>query len=273
MVPTQAFTGTETVSTTEHSLTTDTAGPDVETSDGKFVIVLDLSALAAGDVFELKVYEKVSSGGTQRLVDTISFAGVQSEPHFQSPEYVLMHGWDATLKRISGSDRAIEWSIRNVAVLGPNEITNAVIAADAIDTAQIREAALTGDRFGSPFISAASIDTDTITAAKIAADAITSAKIQDGTITAAKIAADAITAAKVAADVGTEIAAAVLAAVVEGSRTLKQTLTGLWAWTLTKASGFDTGTVVLRDAADTKNRATITTAGSGRTAVTIHDLD
>ena len=69
------------------------------------------------------------------------------------------------------------------------------------------------------------------------------------------------------------VATAVLASVVEGSRTMAQTLRGLWSLGLTKASGFDTGTVVLRDAADGKNRVTIATGPTGRTSVTVGDLD
>ncbi len=40
-----AFSGTEAISTTEHSLTTDTAGPDAETSDGVFQVFLNVSLL------------------------------------------------------------------------------------------------------------------------------------------------------------------------------------------------------------------------------------
>lgn len=112
MALSEAFSGSETVSTTEHSLTTDTAGPDVETSDGVFQPVLDLSALAAGDVFVFKVYEKVLSGSTQRLLYSATFAGVQAQPNWAGPALILLHGWDFTLKKVSGTDRNIDWSVR-----------------------------------------------------------------------------------------------------------------------------------------------------------------
>lgn len=115
MAITEAFTGTETIGTTEWSLTTDTAGPDVAASDGVYQIFLDLSALAAGDVFELRLYEKVLSSSTQRRLMTASFSGVQSEPVYAAPSLILVNGWDATLVKISGTDRAIDWSIRCVA--------------------------------------------------------------------------------------------------------------------------------------------------------------
>lgn len=115
MAISEAFTGTETVGTTEHSLTTDTAGPDAETSDGVFQAFLDLNALAAGDVFVFKVYEKVLSSSTQRLAYSATFAGAQGAPVWVSPCLILMHGWDMTLNKVSGTDRSIDWSIRKIA--------------------------------------------------------------------------------------------------------------------------------------------------------------
>lgn len=115
MAITEAFTGTEAIGTTEWSMTTDTAGPDTETSDGIFQAFVDLNALASGDVFEFKVYEKVLSSSTQRLVYSARFAGAQGTPNWTSPSLILLHGWDMTLKKISGTDRSIDWSIRKVA--------------------------------------------------------------------------------------------------------------------------------------------------------------
>lgn len=108
----EAFTGTETISTTEWSLTTDTAGPDAETSDGTFCVVLDTSNIAAGEVFELKFYEKARSGDTQRLMWS---AALGAGPGYVSPWMPAMHGFDFTLVKLSGTDRAIHWSIRKYA--------------------------------------------------------------------------------------------------------------------------------------------------------------
>lgn len=114
MAVTQAYSGTETVSTTEWSLTTDTSwsSADAQTTAGIYQLWLDLSALAAGDVFELKGYEKVLSGGTQRVFMVRRFANAQAEPNPPFPALMLMHGWDYSLKKISGTDRSIDWSIR-----------------------------------------------------------------------------------------------------------------------------------------------------------------
>jgi hypothetical protein len=113
MAISEYVTGTETVSGTEWSMTTDTSGPDADTTDGVFMAVVDLNAMAAGDVFEFKCYEKARSGDTQRLIYSARFANVQA-CLFVSPPLILLHGWDMTLKKISGTDRAINWSIRQM---------------------------------------------------------------------------------------------------------------------------------------------------------------
>lgn len=110
----EAFSGTETVGTTEHSMTTDTSGPDTDTTDGIFQALVELHNLAAADVFEFRCYEKVLSGSTQRLAFSTRFADAQGAPVWVSPSLILMHGWDMTLKKIAGTDREINWSIRRV---------------------------------------------------------------------------------------------------------------------------------------------------------------
>jgi len=109
----EAFSGSETVSTTEWSMVSDTAAtPDVETSDGVFQAIIDFNALLAGDEFRFRVYEKVLAGSTQRLVDEKFVSGAQGTPNWMSEAYILLHGWDMTLLRTAGADRAIDWSIR-----------------------------------------------------------------------------------------------------------------------------------------------------------------
>ena len=111
----ELYSVTETVGATEWSLTTDSSGPDADTTDGVFQLWLDLSALAAGDTFVIRLYEKVASGGTQRLVESWVVSGAQSEPHWASPSVILMHGWDWTVQKSAGTDRSITGSVRQVA--------------------------------------------------------------------------------------------------------------------------------------------------------------
>jgi hypothetical protein len=43
------------------------------------------------------------------------FANAQSSPIWVSPTLILMHGWDGTILKIAGTDRSIDFSIRQVA--------------------------------------------------------------------------------------------------------------------------------------------------------------
>lgn len=113
MAITEAFAGSEAVSTTEHSLTTDTAGPDVETSDGIFQLFLDVSDMIAGDELQIRGYEKVQSADTQRTFFQSNLVGPQSPPIFVTPAFILLHGWDFTLDAIAGTI-TVTWSIRKV---------------------------------------------------------------------------------------------------------------------------------------------------------------
>lgn len=88
---------------------------NIKLDDGVFQCFIDLSAMVAGDQYNLKVYEKVQAAGTTRVIYTASYVGVQASPHVVLPSLVLMHGWDFTLTRTAGADRTIAWSIRQVA--------------------------------------------------------------------------------------------------------------------------------------------------------------
>lgn len=107
----EAYTGTESVSTTEHSLTTDTAGPDADTTAGIYQAFVDLSNMASGDGYRLRCYEKCRTGDTQRLVFQQDFDGVQATPLAATPTLVLGIGWDFTLTRLAGTNRTINWRI------------------------------------------------------------------------------------------------------------------------------------------------------------------
>jgi hypothetical protein len=111
---TQVFSGTEAVTTTEWSMTTDTAGPDVDTTAGTYQIFLDISDMVTGDELRIRVYEKVRSGDTQRIVWQSNLIGPQSPPIWVSPALILIHGWDATLYAVAGTITVL-WSIRDAA--------------------------------------------------------------------------------------------------------------------------------------------------------------
>jgi len=111
MAISEAFSGSEAVSTTEHSLTTDTAGPDSETSDGVIQVFLDLSDMVTGDQLVITIYEAVNAN--QVPVYQSFLYGPQPTPIWVSPTFVLTAGWDVTLDALAGTI-TVTWSIRSV---------------------------------------------------------------------------------------------------------------------------------------------------------------
>jgi hypothetical protein len=115
MAITELINGIETVTTTEWSMATDTSYDtgDAQTTDGVFQVFLEVAALASTDEYRVRIYEKVRSAGTQRVVYDATLVGTQPGP-FVSPSLILMHGWDMTIIKVAGTDRSIEWSIRQL---------------------------------------------------------------------------------------------------------------------------------------------------------------
>lgn len=114
MAITEAFTGTATINTTEYSLVTNSTTLANEVSDGVYQIFIDTANMAAGDEYTIQIKEKITSGGTQRVIYSATLDGKQSSP-FVTPSLILMHGWDVTMDLITGTARSISWSIRQVA--------------------------------------------------------------------------------------------------------------------------------------------------------------
>lgn len=103
------------VSTTELSLVSGTSTLQTVTTAGIYQLWLDpVTNMAKGDEFLVKVYEKVLTGGTKRVVWSACISDAQSTL-FVMPTLILMNGWDMTIQRTAGSDRAFDASIRKVA--------------------------------------------------------------------------------------------------------------------------------------------------------------
>lgn len=115
MAISEAYANSQTVSTTEWSLTADSSTLGAVTDDGIYQVFIDTNAVTAADVFTFTLYEKTLSSSTQRKVLTSIFSGVMTEPVWASPALVLMHGWEMSLKKNSGTDRNFDWSIRKIA--------------------------------------------------------------------------------------------------------------------------------------------------------------
>ena len=111
MAISEAYSGSASYGTSETTLNTTTP----ETTDGIYQLFVDVSAMAAGDIYVFRIKEKARSGDTQRLLFAFTLSHAQLEPLWCSPALILMHGWDMTIQRSAGSDRTLNWSIRKVA--------------------------------------------------------------------------------------------------------------------------------------------------------------
>ncbi len=109
----EAYTYSGTVSTSEISIRTGGA-LGAETADGIFQAYVDLNAMAAGDAFEFRCYEKAYTGQTQRLCWKGVFTNAQPHPMWISPAMVLGAGWDMVLIKTAGTDRTIAARISQV---------------------------------------------------------------------------------------------------------------------------------------------------------------
>jgi len=112
MAITEAFSGSEAVSTTEWSLTTDTSGPDSETSDGVYQLWLDLDDMVNTDILQIRGYETID-GGQEIFFEEI-IRDAQAMKIWVSPSFCLTNGWDFTLDALAGTI-TVNWSIRKVA--------------------------------------------------------------------------------------------------------------------------------------------------------------
>ena len=75
------------------------------------VLVVDAATLVSGETVELRFKAKVLPGGTERLIRVESFPGPLTEPHIQSPPFVMPEGGTITLKQVGGTGRSFPWAI------------------------------------------------------------------------------------------------------------------------------------------------------------------
>lgn len=116
MAISEAFQNSATIGVTEYFLAANsTTQGSGQSTDGVYQLVLDLSSLADGDEYRVRVWDSVSSGGTAQVMMEWTIAHTQSEPLYATPSLILMHKWDFSVTKLSGTDRSIAWSIRAVA--------------------------------------------------------------------------------------------------------------------------------------------------------------
>jgi len=99
----------------ELSIISGTTTLQTNTDDGVYQLwVDDQGNMTKTEEYAIRIYEKVEeTGGTKKLVFKATLKGVQSEI-FVSPMLILMHGWDMTITKIAGTDRAFDANIRRI---------------------------------------------------------------------------------------------------------------------------------------------------------------
>ncbi len=89
---------------TEHTLAT-------VTTAGVYVLAVDLSVLAAGDIVRLRLKTKTRTGATSRLAYDATYAHVQGAPNVLSVPVPVTTEIIATLEQTDGTGRSFVWSI------------------------------------------------------------------------------------------------------------------------------------------------------------------
>lgn len=116
MAITEAFQSSATITTTEYfcaaASTTQGSG---QALDGVHQLFLELNNLAAGDIYRVRAWDAISSGGTARVIFEENIVGPVGTPLYVTPSIIQMHKWDFSLTKIAGTDRSIAWSIRKIA--------------------------------------------------------------------------------------------------------------------------------------------------------------
>ena len=111
MAVTAHASGTQTATiSTEHFLTS----PNVA---GTFTLHVDTNAMAAGDVLELRIYQMVLTGGTQRVAYFQQYIGAQNADDLIkisvpiSNELTDTNALRFSLKQTAGTGRAFPWKV------------------------------------------------------------------------------------------------------------------------------------------------------------------
>lgn len=102
-----------TIGSTEYSLPADSTTLAAQTDDCILQVWIDFANMAAGDLYVVKIYEKINAG-TALVVYQSSLEGAQGSP-FVSPSLIVGEGWDVTVQKSAGTDRSIAWSLRKIA--------------------------------------------------------------------------------------------------------------------------------------------------------------
>jgi len=114
--PTEYTEGSATMGVNEYFIASESTSKTKQTSAGVYQLFLDVNALAKNDVFEVKCTEEARAADTVEQVAYCSTLwGVKTSKVWVSPALALMNGWEFSIDRLAGADRAIPYSIRKLA--------------------------------------------------------------------------------------------------------------------------------------------------------------
>lgn len=151
--------------TTEHFL----SSPNVE---GTFQLVVDLVNMVAGDVLELRVYQMVLTGGTQRVRDLYGFSGPQDAQAYifnSNPVYNELTDTNAlrfSLKQTFGTSRDFPWKVLQLDAV-PADSDLSAILADSIPADGTRPSAFQALYMMNQFLTEKSVSGTTMTIKKV----------------------------------------------------------------------------------------------------------
>jgi hypothetical protein len=122
------------ISGTEISMLSGTSSLQTSTDHGVYSLLLDPvgAALTKGDYFIWKVYEKVLSGSTKRVVMSGIIGNAQSEL-LMIPAVMLRNGWDMTIQKVAGTDRTWYTSIRRTPGAISESYTQSALAVSSTE--------------------------------------------------------------------------------------------------------------------------------------------
>lgn len=104
-----------TVGTAPISVVSGTTTVTSQTTAGIYQLWVDALAMAKGDEFKIKGLEVVeATGNVRKTFFQATLQGVQTEV-FVTPTFILMNGWNWTIEKVAGTDRAFDASLRKVA--------------------------------------------------------------------------------------------------------------------------------------------------------------
>lgn len=122
-----------------------------QTLAGMYVVAIDLNAMVAATVIEVRVYTKVRTGATARVIGRWSFSGIQAEANWQSPPVFVGTG-DIAVKIVQSAGTAIAVITTLMADPGGLEPTT---AGRKLDVSTGGEAGIDWANIGSPTTSVA----------------------------------------------------------------------------------------------------------------------